>query len=162
MLEWAVVVVQLHGDQALHGIARWRQQREIALGVERAARGLRDVLVHEVLRHKSDGPGRGEIAELHEIRPLESFDELDGLRDQEMKIGITLAVGVAAQVHRQTIDEECDVGAVIGIEASEQILFRLAAALVLADDEAGNQTQHVGDPTLREKLEIATRDQHFG
>jgi hypothetical protein len=38
-------------------------------------------------------------------------------------------VGVTAQVDRQAIDEEGEVGAVIGVEAADQVLLGFAPAL---------------------------------
>src|SRR5262245_62846361 len=71
-----------------------------------------------------------------------------------MEIGIPLAVRVAAEVDGKPVDEDGDVGAVIGVEAAEEILPRLAATLVLADHEPGNETQEVARPALREQLEV--------
>jgi hypothetical protein len=51
---------------------------------------------------------------------------------------------------------------VVGIEAAEEVRGSLAASLVLADHEARHETQHVGGPALRPKLEVAAGDELFG
>ena len=79
-----------------------------------------------------------------------------------MKIGVTLAVGVAAEVDGEAVDEERDVGAVIGVESAQEVLLGLAAALMLADHEAGNETQNVGRPPLGAQLEVAARNEDLG
>jgi hypothetical protein len=40
-----------------------------------------------------------------------------------VEVGIALAVGVAAQVDGQGIDEERDVGTVVRVEAAQQVLL---------------------------------------
>ena len=79
-----------------------------------------------------------------------------------MQVGVALAVGVAAQVHGQAVDEEGDVGAVVGVEAAEQVLLGLASALVLADDEARDQAQDVGRPALGAQLEVLPGNEQLG
>ena len=79
-----------------------------------------------------------------------------------MQIGVPLAVGVAAKVDRKPVDEEGDVGAVVGVEAAEKILLRLAPALMLADHEPGDEAQEVGRPALREQLEVFPGNENLG
>jgi hypothetical protein len=78
-----------------------------------------------------------------------------------VEIGIALTVGVAAEFDGEPVDEDGDVGAVIGVEAAEEILLRLASALVLADDESGDEAQDVGRPALGAELEVAPRDEEL-
>ena len=73
-----------------------------------------------------------------------------------------LTVSMAAEVDGEPIDEERDVGAVVGIEPAQEILLGLAATLMLADHEPGNEAQDVGRPALRAKLEVAPGDEDLG
>jgi len=52
-----------------------------------------------------------------------------------MHIGITLAVCVAHHVDGNAVDENSEIGAVVGIEAAKKNLIRFAAAVMLADDQ---------------------------
>ena len=149
-------------EERLQRVARGGQEREVALGAPAPAGGLDDVLRHGVERDEVDGAGGREVAELDEVRPLEDVDLLERLRDQEVQIGVALAVRVRAEVHGQPVDEERDVGAVVGVEAAQEVLLGLAAALVLADDEPGHEAQDVGGPALRPQLEVAPRDEELG
>ena len=159
MLEGAVAPVVLDRDQSLQRVAGWREERQVALGGERAAGGLGDVLVDHVAHDEVDGARGGEVPVLDEVRPFERLETQDGLGDQKVQVGVALAVGVAAEVDREPVDEERDVGAVIGVEAAQEVLLRLAAALMLADDEAGDQAHDIGRPTLRAELEVEPGDE---
>ena len=160
MLEGPVAVVLLDRQQRLDGVARGREEREIALRVEGAAGRLHDVLVDHVQRDEVDRAGGGKVAVLDVVGPLERLHRLH-LRDQEVEVGVTLAVGVAAEVDGQIVDEQRDVGAVIGVEAAQEVLLGLAAALVLADDEARDQPQDLGGPSRREQLDVIAGDHHL-
>jgi len=63
------------------------------------------------------------------------------LRNERVQVGVALSVAVGAEVDRQVVDGHGDVGAVVGVEAADQPLCRLAAALVLGDDQAGDVVQ---------------------
>ena len=89
-------------------------------------------------------------------------EALDGLGDQEMEIGVALAVGVATEIDGEPVDEEGDVGAVVGVEAAQEVLFRLATSLMLADHQPGDESQDVSGSTLRQKLAVATGNQDLG
>ena len=79
-----------------------------------------------------------------------------------MQVGVALPVRVAAEVHRQAVDEERDVGPVIGVEAAQEILLGLAAPLMLADEEPGHDPQDIGGTALRAQLEVSPRDEQLG
>src|SRR5207244_13466147 len=58
---------------------------------------------------------------------------------------------------RSAVGEHRDVGAVIGVEAADEILIRLAAARVLRDDEPRHVAQdvaHLRARALRERVAI--------
>jgi hypothetical protein len=143
VIERPVGGVRLEREQGLHPFAGGREQREVALGAEGAARGLHQVLGHRVQRDEVDGARGGEVAELDVVGPLEGVHLVDGLGNQEVEIGVALTVGVRAQVHRHAVDEERDVGAVIGVEAPQEILLGLASALMLAQDQARHEAEDI-------------------
>src|SRR5262249_10227868 len=122
------------GDERGERAASWRKQYEVAHRAERAAGRLGIVFLDDVAQHEVHRSGGGEVSELDEVRALEAVEAVDGFGDQEVQIGVSLAVRVAAQVDRQPVDEEGDVGAVVGVETAEEVLLCLAATLVLADD----------------------------
>jgi hypothetical protein len=51
---------------------------------------------------------------------------------------------------------------VIGVESTDQVLFGLAASLVLIDDQPGHETQDVGRAALRAELEVAAGNDLLG
>jgi hypothetical protein len=51
-----------------------------------------------------------------------------------------------AHVHRHVIDQGREVGAVIEIEAAQEVLVRLARSGVLDGDQAGHGLQQLGHP----------------
>jgi len=162
VFEGPVAPVVLDRHERLQRIACRREERQVALGGERAAGGLGVVLVDRIAHDEIERAGGGEIAELDEVRALEAVEALDDLGNHEMKIGVALTVSMAAEVDGEPIDEERDVGAVVGIEPAQEILLGLAATLMLADHEPGNEAQDVGRPALRAKLEVAPGDEDLG
>jgi len=67
-----------------------------------------------------------------------------------------------AEVDRHVVEEEAHVRPVVGVEAAQEVLGRLAAALMLTDHEAGHHAQDVGGPALRTKLEVLAGDNLLG
>ena len=132
MDERAVGVVRLPGEQRLHVAELGRRAEDVAHGVERAALGLHEVLLELLLGDQLDRAGGGEVAELREVRSLVQLDAVDHLGDQKVRIRVALAVRVRDHVDRHVVGVDGDVGAVVGVEAAEQPLRRLPAALVLA------------------------------
>ena len=73
----------------------------------------------------------GQVSPLDEVRTFVEFYPFHGFRDEEIQVGVALAVCVADHVNRQTIDKECDVCPVIIVEAAQKILHGFAATGVL-------------------------------
>ena len=59
-----------------------------------------------------------------------------------MQIRVPLPVGVAHGVDRGVVHEERDVGAVVDVEAAQEVLLRLASAAVLHREEARHGLEH--------------------
>ena len=93
-----------------------------------------------------DGAGGGEIALIGEVGPLADIDRLDQFRNQEVDIGIALAVAVRRHVDRHAVDGDGKIRAVVEIEAAQKILVGFALAGMLGDDQARHDFQHLADP----------------
>ena len=102
--------------------------------------------------------GRREIAQLGEVRSLRILDAGDELRDQEVEIGIALAVRVGDHVHRRAIDRHGEIAAVIEVEAAQEILVGLPLAAMLRDDHARDRLEHLCLAHERADVELPRRD----
>ena len=71
-----------------------------------------------------------------------------------MQIGVALAVRVRRQVDGHAVDEDADVGAVVGVEAAQEQLVGLAAALVLRGEQPRHHAQDVVGRILGPQLEV--------
>jgi hypothetical protein len=152
--ERPVRIVRLSGEHRLHVTEHRRQSGDVAHAVERAAFGEQEALVELLLRHQVHAARRREVAEKREVRTLPELKALEGLRDHEVEVGVALAVRMADQVHGQPVDGDGEVGAVVGVEATDQILRCLAAALMLSDDEPGDVVQDLLHRLVRACLEV--------
>lgn len=93
-----------------------------------------------------------EIALLGKVGALLVCDAADQFRDHEIEVGIALAMGVRAHIHRHAGHTGGKIGAVVQVEAAQEILVCLAVAAVLGDDQprhgfkqfAGAQQRTVG------------------
>lgn len=149
VLERPVVAIALDRHEGLERVPRGRQEGEVALRVEAPAGDLERVLLDEVPGDEVERPRRAEVTELDEVGALVRLEHLDRLGDQEVQVRVALPVRVAPQVDGQPVDEEGEVGAVVGVEPAKEVLLGLAAALVLVDDEPRDQAQDVGRPCGR-------------
>jgi len=105
-----------------------------------------------------DRSDRREVALIGEIGSLADVDRADQFGDQEIEIGITLAVRMGAHVHRHVVDGDREVGAVVEIEAAQKILVGLAVAAVLGDDQAGHDFQRFRGPRKRPRIDVRAAD----
>ncbi len=122
----------------------------------RAAEAHSDRAVLElVARRQVDRAGGGEVALVGEVRALGHLDLLDHLRNDEVGVGEALSVGVRDHVHRDAVDRNREVGAVVGVEAAQEILVGLAAARVLYDHQPGSDAQDVLHAADRSQLKVA-------
>ena len=101
-----------------------------------------------------DRAGRGEVALVGEVGTLADVASTDQLGDQEIDVGIALAVAVRAHVDRHAVDVDGKIGAVVEIEAAQEVLVGFALAAVLGDDEAGRRFQHLADAQRRNGIDL--------
>src|SRR5262245_35943032 len=78
---------------------------------------------------------------------------LHELRDQEVDVCVALAVAVGAHVDRHAVDRDGEIGAVVEIKATQEILVGLALARVLGHDQAGRRFEEFARPRHRLRLE---------
>ena len=88
--------------------------------------------------------GRGEVALVGEVRALAIAHLLDQFRDQEIDVGVALAVRMRGHIDRDAVHARREVGAVVEIEGTQEVLVRLAVAAVLRDDQARNHLERRG------------------
>jgi hypothetical protein len=155
---WAVGMHILGRGQQIAGAHRTRHRAEPAVIAERP-RGHHGEVVGQgadvIDLHR---PGRVEIAEVGKIRALAVMQAADQLRDHEIEIGIALAMPMGAHVDRHVLQRDIDIGAVIEVEAAQEILVGLALPAVLGGDQTRHQLEHFADPRSRLLLDLFAGD----
>src|SRR5207245_10154668 len=127
--------------------AEVRRAREEDAAIEEAPTAKLDHALGERLRVVDvGGSGRGEITFRREIRNLVVLDALDELGDEEVEVGVALAVRVRSQVDRHALDRREEVGAVVEVEPAQEVLVCLSRAAVLRDDESRYELEHLAPP----------------
>ena len=137
----AVVVI---GFAAVKQIARaefLRNAEHAALIAKHAAFHRDKILRQRFVKIQMGRAGRTVIADVRVIRTFLVIHPLHKFRDDGVHVRVTFAVRVRRQVERHVVEINGEVGAVIEIEAAQEILVGLAAAGVLGDDDAGNGFQ---------------------
>src|SRR5713101_7435012 len=76
-----------------------------------------------------------------ERRALVHVDVLDDLGDEPVEIGVPLAVRMRHHVDGNAVHGDGDVRPVVGVEAAQKDLLRLAASSVLRNQEARREPQ---------------------
>src|SRR5579885_1356985 len=145
----------LAGHERRHPAEAVRAAGHVALRAEGAAFGEDEVFLELVLGDEVDRAGVLEVAELDEVRALVEVDRVEGLGDEDVRVGVALAVGVGRQVHGTAVEEHREVGAVIGVEAAHEVLRGLAPALMLRDDHAGQVVQELKGRVVGLEVEAA-------
>ena len=115
-----------------------------------------------MLQRRRVGDGRraggGEVALVREVRAFGELDAGDDLRDQEVDVGVALAVRVRRHVHRRAGHRHREIAAVIEVEAAQEILVGLALAAVLRDDHARHRLEHFALAHDRPHVELTRGD----
>ena len=154
MNERAVLVEHLgrgHGAPVLAEIGRHRDHHALAV---RPDLHTPHALL-EVIGHVEGGrSGRREIACARGIRSLRRLERVDDLGNDGMQVRVALAVGVAHRVDRSAVHEECDVGPVVEVKTTHEVLLRLAAPRVLHREETWNRLEDVLRAQARAQAEL--------
>ena len=91
-------------------------------------------------------PGAAEVAHAGVVGALLVIDLADQLRDDEIEVRVALAVGVGGHVDGHPLEIRGQIGAVIEVEAAQEILVGLAAATVLGHDDTGDRFHDLAGP----------------
>ena len=97
--------------------------------------------------------GRGKVTARGEVRSLAVLDALHQLGQQEVQVGVALAMAMGGHVDRHAVDAGSEVGAVVEVEAAQEVLVGLAVARVLGDDQAGHELEHFAGAQGRAALQ---------
>ncbi len=108
------------------------------------------------------GAGRGKVSFVRVVRSLLVLDAIQQFGNHEVDVGVALAVAVRVHVDGNAIDAGCEVSAVVEIEATQEILVRLAVAAVLGYDEARYRLQQFASAQYRTRFELRARDDALG
>ncbi len=65
-----------------------------------------------------DGACGRKVSLARKVGPLRDLDALDGFRDDEVRIGEALAVGVRRHVDGNAVDRQSEIGAVVRVESA--------------------------------------------
>ncbi|CAI8847344.1 protein of unknown function [Methylococcus capsulatus] len=98
--------------------------------------------------------GGGKIAHFRVIRSLAVLHPVHQFRDDAVEVHVALAVRVGRQVHRHPVDPGGEVGAVVQVEAAQEILVGLAGAAVLRGQHAGHDLDQFAHPQQGPVLEL--------
>ena len=132
-----VGLVELDPAEVVAVATRRAPEQQRALGAERtllvaageAALGEAELVV---------GAARdGEVALPRIVRPLDDAQRLDQLGDDEVQIGVAIAVEVADLVHDVAVDAHLDVLAFARVEPAQEDLLGVPLAAFVGEQEPG-------------------------
>ncbi len=89
------------------------------------------------------------VAVFRKVRPLVVLHARNQFGNQEIQVGVALAVRVGRHVDRHARDPRCEIGAVIEVVAAQEILVRLAVAGMLGNDHAGHGFENFARAEVR-------------
>jgi hypothetical protein len=99
--------------------------------------------------------GDREVALPRIERTFDDTERLDELRDDEMEIGVAVAVEVACLVDRNARSRELDVLPFARVEAAEEHLLGVAVTALVGEEDAGGELEEVGSVLARHTTELA-------
>ena len=99
---------------------------------------------------------RGGVSAFHIIHALDEFG------NQRIQIGVALAMRVRLEIHRHEVDARREVGAVVEIESTQEILRRLASACMLRGDHAGHRFEDLAAAQVRPVGDLLRTSLTFG
>src|SRR5688500_807602 len=121
-------MVTLAGDIGTHNVSFGRRKnRDITLRVVAAAAEGESAVLVASLGDDIYRAGSGEVAKMDEVRAFVNFDSFNRFWNKPMHVGVALTVRMAYHVYGDAIDENREVGAVIGGECTKQNLIDVAA-----------------------------------
>ena len=106
--------------------------------------------------------GDGEVALLRRVRSLGDPETFDQLGDDEVRVGVAVAVEVAGVVEGNAVDGELEVLAFARVEATEEDLLGVAGAALVGEEDARGELEEVGSVAARDGGERAHVDGVIG
>ena len=97
---------------------------------------------------------RGEVAVRRAVGAFAIINARDQLGDNPVEVRVALAVAVRGEVDGHPVERGGEVGAVVEVEAAEEILVGLTRAAVLRDDDAGDGLQQLTGAEQRARAEV--------
>jgi hypothetical protein len=97
---------------------------------------LQQAFVQVTLERVARVPGGGEVTDAGLVGPLAVLDVVDHLGNDRVEIEIALAVAMGAQVERHALEAGREVGAMVEVEATQEVLVGLAGTRMLSDGGA--------------------------
>ena len=91
---------------------------------------------------------------MREIRTLKDLYPVDQFGNEPVEVSVSLAMGMAGHVHRNTVDANLKISSVIGIETTKKNLVRFSPSVMLANGQARHQPHDVAGCVRRAKLQI--------
>ena len=82
--------------------------------------------------------GASEVPDLRVIDAEAVVDVVDELGDEKVEVRVPLPVRVRWAVERHALEARLEIGAVVEVEAANEVLVRLPVAGMLGHDEAGH------------------------
>jgi hypothetical protein len=107
-----------------------------------------------------DGAGGAEVAHIGVVRTFSDIHRPDQLRDQKVDICVALPVAMSRHVDGHAVDPDRKIGAVIKIEAAQEILVGLTLSGMLGDDQAGHDLKRLAGPQEGHGIHISAADGH--
>ena len=157
-LPGAVIGDELGGAGQISLAERHRPGSQAAPVAEAAAGRRHHVAVEPIGIGQPQRTRRGEITFLRPVGAFPHRHLFHEFGDQEVDVGIALAVPVGAHVDRHAVEPEGKVGAVVEIHAAQEVLIGFAFAAVLGDDQAGRGLEHFARPLDRPRVQRFTGD----
>ena len=96
--------------------------------------------------------GDGEVALLRRVRPLEHAHRVNELGDDEVRVGVAVAVVVARVVDGDAVDGELEVLPLVRVEAAQEHLLGVARAALVGEQEARRELERVRGVRARDGL----------
>ena len=78
----------------------------------------------------------------------------------KVDIGVALPVAMGRHVDGHAVDPDGEIGAVVKVEAAQEILVGLALSGMLGDDQAGHDLQRLAGPQEGHGVHLRAADAH--
>ena len=140
----AVGLERLHRGEGALALGRRGPQRERALAVERTVLQLQLEAAVGDRQLVGGAAGDGEVALVRVEGSLDHPQLLHQLGDDEVRVGVSLGVGIVDLVDGDTVDGELDGLSLLGVEAAQENLVGMAGPTLVGDEDSRREPEDVG------------------